>query len=440
MIKDIKNILLTEHFSWFVKKGSLALILRVAGAAAGFLLHLLIARLYGPTGTGLYALSLTVIGIALIFAKSGITRALLRTVSAHVSTHRWNIVGTIYFAAMKRTLLTSFAVTICLLLLVPVLSQWVFKKPELDVFLYWMTLAIYPQVLIVIYIQCLRACSHIALAMIIRNISVHLLAIVFLWVAGSYLGMNSIPVSYFGASLLTAMSGWLIWRQILSANPDAHRMADVAKSEVRNFHTSSNTLIWAEVYQTVAKSAPVLVLSIWAESYEVGIFAIALRIMALTGFALDAMNIVVGSKFAAFYEQNEMRKLSRFIRQTFVILFLTAVPMFLILFLAPEWVLGIFGAEFVAGKYVLLTLCLGYFINIICGPMGLLLVMTGHEKSVRRVASFNAVLVILLCVILIPRFGIMGAAMSMVITMVVRNFATVFLVRYFLGNRLKSAA
>jgi Na+-driven multidrug efflux pump len=56
------------------------------------------------------------------------------------------------------------------------------------------------------------------------------------------------------------------------------------------------------------------------------------------------------------------------------------------------------------------------------------------------VASFNAVLVFLLCLALIPKFGVVGAALSMAITMVVRNVATVVLARYFLGKKLNSPA
>ena len=439
MISFIKNMLLTEHFSWFLKKGSLALLLRVVGAAAGFLLHLLIARLYGPTGTGLYALSLTVFGIAVIFAKSGITRALLKILSANISINRWDIARAIYFAAMRRTFVTSVTVTIVLLLLIPFLTQTVFKKPELDVFLYWMALAIFPQIMIVIFIQCLRSYSHIALAMLIRNIEVPFLAIIFLWVMGSYLGMNSIPVAYFGASMLTAMTGWLIWRQILSGKPDAGQDNDKVVREIANFKSASNTLIWVDIFQTLIKSTPILVLSIWVDSSQVGIFAICLRIIALTGFTLDAMNIIVSSKFAALYEQNKMRDLSRFIRQTFIILVLTTLPIFLFLMLAPEWVLGLFGAEFTSGKTVLLILSAGYFVNIVFGHMGLLLTMTGHEKSVQRIAFFNAALVLLLCIYLIPGFGILGAAISVVIAMTVRNIATVIMVRHYLGEKFRSA-
>ena len=78
-----------------------------------------------------------------------------------------------------------------------------------------------------------------------------------------------------------------------------------------------------------------------------------------------------------------------------------------------------FGNEYISGYAALVILCVSQSVCIITGPGGVLLNMSGHEKIVMKILLFSATLNIILNAILIPRYGINGAAISTAISTVI---------------------
>ena len=86
-----------------------------------------------------------------------------------------------------------------------------------------------------------------------------------------------------------------------------------------------------------------------------------------------------------------------------------------------ELLLGIFGNEFIVGKTALLILLFGQIINILCGSVGYILMMTNKQEILRNIIIFSAFLNIILNILLIPKYGINGAAISSAISVAVWN-------------------
>lgn len=63
----------------------------------------------------------------------------------------------------------------------------------------------------------------------------------------------------------------------------------------------------------------------------------------------------------------------------------------------------------------------GYLINLSVGPVALSLIMTGHEKITTVGVVSGAVINIVLNFLLIPKWGIEGAAFATSISMIIWN-------------------
>ena len=87
-------------------------------------------------------------------------------------------------------------------------------------------------------------------------------------------------------------------------------------------------------------------------------------------------------------------------------------PVLLICLLLPDFLLGIFGPEFICGKQILIILCVGQFINVSTGSVGQILAMTNREKLLRISVLSGTVLNLLLNITLVPNFGMEGAAFA----------------------------
>ena len=96
-------------------------------------------------------------------------------------------------------------------------------------------------------------------------------------------------------------------------------------------------------------------------------------------------------------------------------------PNYFIIGLKAEFILSIFGYDFVTGKYALLILLFGQLVNVICGSVGYILMMTNKQKKLRNFVFYSAIINIILNFMLIPKYGIMGSAISSTISLSIWN-------------------
>jgi O-antigen/teichoic acid export membrane protein len=91
----------------------------------------------------------------------------------------------------------------------------------------------------------------------------------------------------------------------------------------------------------------------------------------------------------------------------------------MIFFAAP--LMRIFGHDFEAGWPILIIGAIGQLVNCGVGSVGYLLLMSGNQRCLIKVEAVMAVLMVLLNLLLIPRWGITGAAVGAAFTNVVGN-------------------
>jgi O-antigen/teichoic acid export membrane protein len=92
-----------------------------------------------------------------------------------------------------------------------------------------------------------------------------------------------------------------------------------------------------------------------------------------------------------------------------------------------------FGPEFPSAQPGLIILVLGQTINVVMGPVALLLVMTGHEREVAVATALSAALNIALNLVMIPAWGLMGTSLAVAISVSVWNILLAVRVRRRLG-------
>ncbi|MCX6082313.1 MAG: flippase [Chloroflexi bacterium] len=110
------------------------------------------------------------------------------------------------------------------------------------------------------------------------------------------------------------------------------------------------------------------------------------------------------------------------------------IPIFLILVLMPEQILGVvFGENYLAAATPLIILSFGNLVNLATGSVASLFVMTKHEKFWALLSGFSFLLTASLGIWLIPYWGINGAAFSMSAGLIVLNILAVFQIDRLLG-------
>ena len=86
-----------------------------------------------------------------------------------------------------------------------------------------------------------------------------------------------------------------------------------------------------------------------------------------------------------------------------------------------DFVLGLFGANYVLARDALLLLLGGQFFSSLCGPGAIYLNMTGKQKKLNTILILGLGINVVLNLMLIPIYGIEGAAAATLISMIFWN-------------------
>ena len=155
-----------------------------------------------------------------------------------------------------------------------------------------------------------------------------------------------------------------------------------------------------------------MMLGAMASPKDLGFYEIAARVSNLSTFVLFAVNATAAPKLAELFSQNRMSEFQKVARLAASIAFLPSFAIILILFIYPDFFLSLFGKDFACGELSLRILLSGQFFNTLSGPVLVVLSMAGKEKNVQHILLSALILNIVLNYLLIPRFGIAGAAMA----------------------------
>lgn len=198
---------------------------------------------------------------------------------------------------------------------------------------------------------------------------------------------------------------------------------------------TSFTFFLADILYNSNSRISIFLLGIFQSKHNVGIFNISLRVSEIISFALVIVNFVLSPVIANLYANGEIGRLQNLITRSSRIILMIGSVLTLGIILFRHQILLVFGADFLAGQYALIIFCIGQFVNVLCGSVGLLLLMTGHQRFSMYSLAGGTAINIILNLILTPRYGISGAAIASSLSLIVWNLMMYFFVRRKLGIR-----
>jgi len=106
-----------------------------------------------------------------------------------------------------------------------------------------------------------------------------------------------------------------------------------------------------------------------------------------------------------------------------------ALPLVLLFTLRGSWFLGLaFGEAFTASATALAIITGGQLVNAATGPVRLLLIMSGHESKATLSIVIGSVVNLLLNAVLIPLWGINGAAVAFAVSLAIAMLLCLYFV------------
>ena len=124
---------------------------------------------------------------------------------------------------------------------------------------------------------------------------------------------------------------------------------------------------------------------------------------------------------AQYHSQNNPAKMKSMLKFSARLIALVTLLLVIGLMALSPIALGLFGEDFLAGSSALYILLAAMIINALTGPVGYVMTMTGHHLKAAKILLAMIILNILLNVMLIPPYGIEGAAIATGVTSALWN-------------------
>ncbi len=173
----------------------------------------------------------------------------------------------------------------------------------------------------------------------------------------------------------------------------------------------------------------ILMLGLFLEPKDIGLYKVAAQVAIFAGLGYTALNFIAAQKIALLKEQGSRHTLQKYVTLLSRLAVLTVIPVPIILYLFGDQLIAfVFGPDFSAALYPMIILAFLQLISASFGMCNIMLVMHGYEKLIIRYTAICLIANIVLCAILIPAYGIIGAACSNLIATSLWNFLLWFTV------------
>jgi O-antigen/teichoic acid export membrane protein len=406
---SLKKFGTDRDYGELVRTSFFALLVRMTGVFTGFLVTLLTSRYFGADALGIVAICLAILSFASVFGKAGLDVALMKYIAGFALTNDYSGIKSVYLSAVKIIFPVSLIVSACLYFLAPWMATDLLHKPFLTNLLRvnaWLAL---PLVFLLINSESVRGLKKIKTYTFLQTVSVSLLATLLLIFFSFRERGNDIPAYVQFISIAAAgLISTLLWIKFSKFN----RYKAKGTISSRELFRTSSSMFTTTLMQLTMSWAGTLILAAYVSESEVGIYNALIRISVFTNVTILAVNSFSMPRFAESFAGRKFDSMKKLADESARLIFLTSLPIFIILAVCPQWILSVFGKEFPGNENALYVLLAGQFIVCFSGLPSQILNMAGRQDSLRNIAIISAIVNVGLCFILIPAYGLMGACFA----------------------------
>jgi O-antigen/teichoic acid export membrane protein len=152
-----------------------------------------------------------------------------------------------------------------------------------------------------------------------------------------------------------------------------------------------------------------------------GLYAAARRVTAAPSLVVNAMNQVYNPIASDLYLQERRAELVALTKNMAKWMFSLVLPLFAVAALFPEDILSLFGSSFRQASTALLIMAVGMLFLFGTGPVTQLLIIAGRPRLALADYLLAISMEVGLALVLIPRYGLLGAAVASTVGRVVNN-------------------
>lgn len=230
-----------------------------------------------------------------------------------------------------------------------------------------------------------------------------------------------------GATAATAISVVAIWLAmagqffLLRGHLSAKVSPGPRRYAMRTWITTALPILAVEAFYLLLTNTDIVILQLYHSSADVGVYFAVVKTYALVVFVHYAIATAATHRFSEFHAAGDRERLVRYLEIAVKWTFWPSLAAVLLLLVAGKSLLWLFGPRFAEGYWVMPLFAVGVLARAAIGPVERLMNMLGEQWLCATIYAVAFVLNLGGCLVLVPRYGIYGAAASTSIALVVES-------------------
>jgi O-antigen/teichoic acid export membrane protein len=204
----------------------------------------------------------------------------------------------------------------------------------------------------------------------------------------------------------------LIQVALLGRRLERHVASGARRYEIKEWLRTSLPIFLVDSFFILLTYVDILILQLFVGPAEVAVYYAATKTLVLISFVYFAVAAASAHRFSQYHVAGETEKLARFVTDTIRWTFWPSLAVAAALLVAGKPLLALFGPGFADGYPLIFVLVIGLMARASVGPSERLLNMVGQQRACALIYACAFATNLILCLVLIPRFGLLGAACS----------------------------
>lgn len=395
-------------------RGSLQVfLLRISWAVIGFVGQILIARTLGVESYGQYSLIFAWLAVLCLPGRLGFDESSVKFVSKYLASEQPSRAKAFIRYATRYAIVASVLIAIAGYV---ILTRWVLVDPS--------ALNAWFIGLLCLPLMCLNAIRQGMLRGLKRFVysqlpdsTVRPLIVIFLIIIASYgLGWTVDLTAVMWISLLALLVAFLLGGWWLGQSMPVNSAS--GSINPRSDHWLK-TSAWMAVLSSsilILNRTDILMLGAMREASDIALYSAAVRIATLFTFGLAAVNMAIAPLISKAHVKGDTEAMQQLMRKAATISMGVSVCLAIGVWFLGGFALSLFGDQYTQAMGVFYVLAGSHLVSAITGPTSTLMNMTGHHKRVAILFALAATINIVLNYLLIPHYGLLGAAIATLIS------------------------
>ena len=407
-----------------------AYVIRVASAGATYVSQIVLARWMGNAEFGIYVYVWTWVLLVADLIHLGLPLAAQRLIPTYKAANDDDRLRAFLFGSWRVVLALAAAGAVAAALLVTLLKPHLAPGEVTPLYLACLAL---PFVSICIQFDGIaRSYNWIGLALT-PHFFWRPFLIVALVGAAVAAGIGADAVTVMTVIVIAAAATSIVHAVILMRRLAGVVPAGPKRYEIRSWLATSTPMIMVWGFYTLLTYTDVIMLQQFRPPEDIAHYYGAARTLMMVSFVAFSVSAAAGHHFSRYHLAGDHQGLAAFVAKTVRWTFWPSL-FATVAILAAGWpLLRLFGPSFVDAYPAMFVLALGPLARAAVGPSERLLTMAGSQRACALVYAAAFTVNLVGCALLIPSYGILGAAAAPTGAMMFESAALFFVVRRRLG-------